>query len=146
MIQDLSPLPNDSLVCLFYHFLINQRLVIYRNIVFCALFKALCICVSFLYDKREPSLIVLAIIQSKVGWNGYPCDLLHQPLEYYRVLTLTPRIFALELIKKKLIIENEHFINSRKSWEIKFLWMVGPFINKRKIIYLWWRVCWNKWG
>ena len=46
---------------------------------------------------------------------------------------LTPRIFALELIKKELIVENEHFINFRKSLEIKFPWVVGPFIIKSKV-------------
>ena len=38
----------------------------------------------------------------------------------------------MELIRHKLIVENEHFINFRKSLEIKFPWVVGPFIIKNK--------------
>ena len=45
---------------------------------------------------------------------------------------LTPRIFTLELIRHKLIVENDHFINFRKASEIKFPWVVGPFIIKNK--------------
>ena len=33
----------------------------------------------------------------------------------------TVRVFALELIRKKLIVENKHFLNFKKSPEIKFL-------------------------
>ena len=49
---------------------------------------------------------------------------------------LTPRIFSLELIRKKVIVENEHFINFKKSFEIKFPWVVGPFIIKSKDAFL----------
>ena len=55
----------------------------------------------------------------------------HEP--YILPAFLTPMIFALELIRQKLIIENEHFINFRKASEIKFPWVVGPFIIKRKV-------------
>ena len=48
---------------------------------------------------------------------------------------LTPRIFSLESIRKKLIVENEHFINFKKSLEIKFPWVVGTFIVKRKATF-----------
>ena len=41
---------------------------------------------------------------------------------------LTPRLFSLELIRHKLIVENEHFINFKKASEIKFPWVVGHFI------------------
>ena len=44
---------------------------------------------------------------------------------------LTPKIFALELTRFKLIVENEHFINFKKSSEIKFPWVVGTFTIKR---------------
>ena len=45
---------------------------------------------------------------------------------------LTPGIFALEFIRHKLIVENEHFLSFRKTSEIKFHLMVGPFIIKIK--------------
>ena len=49
---------------------------------------------------------------------------------------LTHIIFSLELIRKKLIVENEHFINFNKSYEIKFPFVVGPFIIKIKVSLL----------
>ena len=48
---------------------------------------------------------------------------------------LTPKIFSLELIRKNLIMENEQFINFKKSYEIKFPWVVGPFIIKIKVYF-----------
>ena len=54
----------------------------------------------------------------------------HQPYILPRFLTL--RVFALELIKHKLIVENEHFLNFKKYSEIKFPWVVSPFIFKNK--------------
>ena len=54
----------------------------------------------------------------------------HEP--YILPAFLTPNIFALELIKQKLIVENEHFINFKKALEIDFPWVVGPSIIKRK--------------
>ena len=45
---------------------------------------------------------------------------------------LTLRVFALELIRQKLIVENENFLNFKKYSEIKFPWVVGPFIIKNK--------------
>ena len=44
----------------------------------------------------------------------------------------TVRVFALELIRKKLIVENKHFLNFKKSSEIKLQWDVSPFIIKNK--------------
>ena len=57
----------------------------------------------------------------------------HEP--YILPAFLTPRIFALELIRHNLIVENEHFINFRKASEIKFPWVVGPFIIKIKAAF-----------
>ena len=45
---------------------------------------------------------------------------------------LTHRAFALELIRHKLIVENEHFISFKKNSEMKFPWVIGPFIIKNK--------------
>ena len=58
----------------------------------------------------------------------------HEP--YILPVYLTPRIFALEFIKKKLIVENEHFLNFRKASDIKFPLKVGPFIVKNKVALL----------
>ena len=54
----------------------------------------------------------------------------HEP--YILSTFLTLRIIFLEFIKKKLIVENQHFINSRKDYEIKLPLKVGPFIIKYK--------------
>ena len=39
----------------------------------------------------------------------------------------------MELVRHKLIVENEHFISFRKASEIKFPLVIGPFIIKRKV-------------
>ena len=39
------------------------------------------------------------------------------------------------MIRQKLIVENEHFINFKKSFENKFAWVVGPFIIKSKVAF-----------
>ena len=39
----------------------------------------------------------------------------------------------MEFIRQKLIVENEHFISFKKATEIKFPWVVGPFIIKIKV-------------
>ena len=48
---------------------------------------------------------------------------------------LTPRIFSLYMIRQKLVVENEHFINFKKSSEIKFPWVIGPFIIKSRVSF-----------
>ena len=45
---------------------------------------------------------------------------------------LTVGVFSLELIRQKLVVENEHFLNFKKSSEIKFPCFLGPFIIKNK--------------
>lgn len=45
---------------------------------------------------------------------------------------LTPRLFALEFIRKKLYYEIEHFLNHTKVSNLKFSFNVGPFIVKTK--------------
>ena len=65
---------------------------------------------------------------------------------------LTPRIFFLEFIRKKLIVEHKHFINFKKSSKIKFPWVVGPFIIKIKVSFpivdnlLKEMRCWSLWA
>ena len=43
------------------------------------------------------------------------------------------RVFALELIRKRLTAENEHFISFRKHTDINFPWAVVPFTIKNKL-------------
>ena len=54
----------------------------------------------------------------------------HEP--YIFPIFLTPSIFSLELIKHKLIVENEQFLSFRKTSEIQFRLKLGPFIIKNK--------------
>ena len=54
----------------------------------------------------------------------------HQP--YILLAFLAVRLFALELIRQKLIVEDENFVKFRKNYEIKFPWIVGPFVIKSK--------------
>ena len=56
--------------------------------------------------------------------------LVHQPYILPAFFTLI--VFALELIRQKLILENQHFFNFNKSLEIIFPWGVVPFITKNK--------------
>ena len=39
----------------------------------------------------------------------------------------------MELIRQKLIVETEHFLNFKNSNEIRYPWDVGPFIIKNKV-------------
>ena len=41
-------------------------------------------------------------------------------------------MFALELIRQRLIVEDEHFLSYKKPSEIKFPWTIGLFGIKRK--------------
>ena len=54
----------------------------------------------------------------------------HQP--YLFPSFLTPRFFSMELITQKLIVETRHFLNFNKSIEIRYPWVVSPFIIKNK--------------
>ena len=55
----------------------------------------------------------------------------HQP--YLFPSFLTPVVFSMEFIRKKLIVDTEHFLNFKKSIEIKYPSVVGPFIIKNKV-------------
>ena len=45
----------------------------------------------------------------------------------------TLRVYALELIMQRLVVDNEHFLNFKKSPNIKFPWAIGPFVIKNKV-------------
>ena len=53
--------------------------------------------------------------------------------EPYRLPSfLTPRIFALEFMRQRLYVEEEHFRVFKKYSNVKFPLKVGPFIFKNK--------------
>ena len=53
--------------------------------------------------------------------------------EPYRLpVFLTPRIFALDFMRQRLCVEEEHFGAFKKSSNVKFPLKVGPFIFKNK--------------
>ena len=58
----------------------------------------------------------------------------HEP--YIFPAFLTPKVFDLELVRHKLIVENEHFISFKTTLEIQFPWVIGPFIIKSKVALL----------
>ena len=45
---------------------------------------------------------------------------------------LSPIIFALEFISERIISENEHFLKAHKASNLKFPFIVGPFVVKNK--------------
>ena len=58
---------------------------------------------------------------------------MHQP--YILPGFLTTRVLSLELSRKRLTIEEEHFLNSRKSSNIIFPWEVGPYTVKSRVYF-----------
>ena len=55
------------------------------------------------------------------------------PQSYLFPTFVSPRVFSLELIRQKLIVDTEHFSNFKKSNEIRYPWVVEPFIIKNKV-------------
>ena len=45
---------------------------------------------------------------------------------------LTSRVFSLELIWKKLIVKEEHFLNFKKSSSLIFPWELKPYIVRSR--------------
>ena len=45
---------------------------------------------------------------------------------------LTARVFSLELIRQKLIVEEENFLNFKKSSNLIFPWEVGPYTVRNR--------------
>jgi hypothetical protein len=69
----------------------------------------------------------MLFIQSTVIWvYGY------QEGPYLLPVFLTPRIFSLEFIRQRIISETEHFLKAHKASNLKFPFMVGPFVVKNK--------------
>jgi hypothetical protein len=51
---------------------------------------------------------------------------------YILPIFLTPRIFALEFIRQRIISETKHFLKLRKASNLKFPFIIGPFIVKTR--------------
>jgi hypothetical protein len=49
---------------------------------------------------------------------------------YLFPIFLTPIIFSLEFIRKRIVSETEHFLNFHKASNLKFPFIIGPFIFK----------------
>ena len=45
---------------------------------------------------------------------------------------LTPRIFFLELIRQKLMVEEEHFLNFKNNSNLVFPWKLGPYTVRNR--------------
>jgi len=45
---------------------------------------------------------------------------------------LTPRIFSLDFIRQRIISEDENFLKAHKASNLKFPFIVGPFVVKNK--------------
>ena len=54
----------------------------------------------------------------------------HSP--YILPAFLTPGIFYLELIRKKLMVEEEHFLNFKKCSNLVFPWKLGPYTVRNR--------------
>ena len=69
----------------------------------------------------------MLFLQCTVIWvYGY------QEGPYLLPVFLTPRIFALEFIRQRIISEIEHFLKAHKESNLKFPFMVGPFVVKTR--------------
>jgi len=65
--------------------------------------------------------------QSTVIWV-YGC----QEGPHLLPIFLTPRIFVLEFIRQRIISETENLLKAHKASNLKFLFVVGPFVVKSK--------------
>jgi hypothetical protein len=51
---------------------------------------------------------------------------------YLLPIFLTPRVFSLEFIRQRIISETEHFLKLHKASNLKFPFIIGPFIVKAR--------------
>jgi len=59
----------------------------------------------------------------------------YQEGPYLLPVFLNPRIFSLEFIRQRIISETEHFLKAHKASNLKFPFMVGPFVvNNRSYL------------
>jgi hypothetical protein len=45
---------------------------------------------------------------------------------------LTPRVFVLEFIRQRIISETKHFLKMHKASNLKFPFIIGPFVVKAR--------------
>jgi hypothetical protein len=57
------------------------------------------------------------------GYQGGP---------YLLPIFLTPRVFSLEFIRQRIIFEIEHFLKMHKASNLKFPFIIGPFVVKNR--------------
>jgi hypothetical protein len=69
----------------------------------------------------------MLFIQSTIIWV---CGYQEEP--YLLPVFLTPRIVSLEFIKPRIISEIEHFMKAHKASNLKFPFIVGPFVVKNR--------------
>jgi hypothetical protein len=51
---------------------------------------------------------------------------------YLLPILLTPRIFSLEFIRQRITSETQHFLKLHRASNLKFLFVIGPFIVKSR--------------
>ena len=56
----------------------------------------------------------------------------YQEGPYLLPVFLTPRFFSLEFIRQRIISETWHFLKAQKASNLKFPFMIGPFVVKNK--------------
>jgi hypothetical protein len=82
------------------------------------------------YLQPNPKNIVgdwVLFMHSIVIWM-YGC---HES-PYLLPIFLTPRVFSLEFIRKRIISETNHFLKLHKASKLKFHFIIGPFIVKSR--------------
>jgi hypothetical protein len=66
-------------------------------------------------------------MHSTVIWV-YGC----QEAPYLLPIFLTPRVFSLEFIRQRIISETKHFLKMHKASNLKFPFIIGPFVVKTR--------------
>jgi hypothetical protein len=82
------------------------------------------------YLQPNPENIVggwVFFMHSTVIWV-YGC---HES-PYILPIFLTPRVFSLDFIRKRIISETKHFLKLHKASNLKFPFIIGPFIAKTR--------------
>ena len=79
-----------------------------------------------LYSSKMIGDLFLTEFETVIRLYGF----VHQP--HVLPAFLTVRIFSLELIRKRIIVEEEHILSFRKSSIINFPWEIGPYTLKSR--------------
>jgi hypothetical protein len=56
----------------------------------------------------------------------------YQEGPYLFPVFLTPRVFSIEFIRQRIISETEHFLKTHKASNLKFPFIIGPFVVKTR--------------